>query len=671
METSKRCKPTAGAVLILAVVVLASQHAPRVFGADISDEKLKALIADLGNDDFEKRTQAEKELSSAGVAAQKALEAVKDSTDQQVKKSVNHLLGRLKYLALPEINYLDLLPQKSMLVIRATSFATLAQNSRKTALGRMIDSPALAPFKARLTEQLDKNQDLKKTLTDWDSRFNGQAAAAVIELDTGKRDGIKMAVMAEITDPDPEAVFNDLVTQLKLSENADKGDYNDVSYLRRKGDEGALALVGKHVVLTNNLATLKQVIDSFLAPGKFSASESYTRIKPSLGENPDVQVLVEVDAIIKTIAQMPLPFPVPLDDITSTLRIKNVKLFAMSSSANGDSFEDRLITVQNGTPDAAATATIPPPDVAPINAAALAPQSSVAFAAAYLDGSKVYTALQESLPAMNKLKDDATDPGTPQKPGLEEQIKQFETKFGVKVSDIGAAVKGEVALWVVPSFGLEPAPPDICTVITCADADKAAFLSETMGKVIAGLNDKPVIVDADYKNRKIHQLDMKTIQPNEKAVYAPAWVVDSNHLFIGSSTNVLQKLLSAIDGKAPGLALQADFMKALGTLKPEERKGSFLYVDLRSLLVTGASVAVPLLQMQSNDEELKKALAGLPDFTELFKDVPPILGSVLVEGEQSKVIVRAAVPPIPTAMAVLIGIGIFNNRDMLMQLLSK
>ncbi len=105
---------------------------------------------------------------------------------------------------------------------------------------------------------------MKKTLTDWESRFTGQSAVAVIELDTVKPDGIKMAVMAEITDADPEAVYNDLVTQLKLAENADKGDYNDVAYIQRKGDEGAVALVGKHLVLTNNIATLKLVIDSFL-----------------------------------------------------------------------------------------------------------------------------------------------------------------------------------------------------------------------------------------------------------------------------------------------------------------------------------------------------------------------------------------------------------------------
>ncbi len=106
-------------------------------------------------------------------------------------------------------------------------------------------------------------------------------------------------------------------------------------------------------------------------------------------------------------------------------------------------------------------------------------------------------------------------------------------------------------------------------------------------------------------------------------------------MFIGSSTNVISKSCSPrLRAKvAFGLALQADFMK--DPLERWKARGTQSYVrflvDLRSLLVTGASVAVPLLQMQSNDEELKKALAGLPDFTELFKDVPPILGSVVVE----------------------------------------
>jgi hypothetical protein len=659
-------------VLVIAALINGSRAHAVEAGADVSEEKIKSLVGDPGNEDFAKRQAAQKELGRIGAKAKAALEAVKESPDAQVKASATQLLGRLKFLDLGPVNYLDLLPQTSLIVARATNAASLADNSRKTALGKLIDSVAFAPLKEKVMEQLNKEPDTQKKVMNWLQRFNGQAAGAIMTFNPMQPGGTKMAAMAEITDPSPAAVYDDVLEATRIGDNGTPGVYSDVAYIQGAQDQGAIALLGKHLVLANNLAALKDVIDAFATPGKYAASDAYSKIKPGLGANPDLQMVIDLESLVKAVLQIPLPFPLPMEDILSVTHLKNIKAFALSSSAAGDSFEDRYVTVRNGPPDAAAAAMIPPADVVPLNIAAIAPQASVAFAASYVDGPKFYQGMLESFASMKKLQDAvAAFSGGAQQPDAEEKIKEFEAKFGVKVSDIAAAMKGEVAVWVVPAASILPAPPDFCIVVSSPDEDKAAFLSDALATVLNKLQGVPVIKELDYKNHKIRQIDMEALQAKQSSPYTPAWVADKNRVFIGSSVALLQKQLLANENKAPGLLVQAEFVKTLGSFAANERKGSFFYVDLKTLLTVGATIGVPVLQMNNPNEDLKKVLAGLPPFAELFKDVPPLVGSMIVEGDEEKVIVRAAVPPTVTLLGVLIGVTVYSNRGMMQELMDK
>jgi hypothetical protein len=633
-------------------------------GGGYTDEKIKAFIGDLGNEDFAKRQAAEKELIKAGDKAQKALEAAKESPDAQIKTTVQHLLGRLKFAGMAPVDYLDLLPPNSLLVLKASNFNTLAENAKKSALGKLLDSPGLEAFRQKLKDEVAKKPDTQKLVTDWAKRFNGQFAAAILDLNPMQND-VKMAAIAEITDPNPNDVYDEVVKAIHIGDNGQTGNYADVDYVEGAQQQGAAALIGKHLVLANNLGALKIVIDSFTTPGKFAASERFAKIKPSLGPKPDLLLTVDVEALVKTISQVPFPFP--LDDVLSTSGLKNMKFVGFSSAAAGDSFEDRFVQIMNGPPAGINAAYVPPAGVAPLNAAALAPQNSAAIIAGYVDGVKFHAGVMEYLAAMKKMRESAQAMGMPANDkDPETEIKAFEEKSGLKMADLAAMVKGEIAFWGNPAAEFL-SPPDIGAVITCESPEKAAALSDALVKLVNLGKDKPVVSDAPYKNRVIHLIDVAGLVPDapKNAPYTPAWTVDGNRIFLGSSGNVLQKQITAIDTKAPGLLTQQDFVKAIGNLSEEERKGSVLYVDMKTLLTMGASVGLPALQMQSKDEDLKKALAALPAPSELFKDIPPLLGASTVVGNESKSVLRAAVPPIPTLFLVLVGATLFNNRDAL------
>ena len=633
-------------------------------GAGYTDEKIKTLIGDLGNEDFAKRQAAEKELIKAGDKAQKALEAAKDSPDAQVKATVQHLLGRLKFAAMAPVDYLDLLPPSSILVLKATNFNTLADNAKKSALGKLLDSPSLEAFRQKFKAEVAKKPDTEKVVIDWAKRFNGQFAAAILELNPMQND-VKMAAIAEITDPDPNAVFDEVIKAIHITDNGQTGNFGDVDYIEGAQQQGAAALIGKHLVLANNLGALKIVINSFATPGKFAASERFTQIKPSLGTKPDLLLTVDVEALVKTISQVPFPFP--LDDVLATSGLKNMKFVGFSSAAAGDSFEDRFVQIMNGPPTGMNAAYVTPAGVAPLNAAALAPQNSAAIIAGYIDGVKLHAGMLEYLAAMKKMKESAQAMGMPANDkDPETEIKAFEEKSGLKMADLAATVKGEIAFWGNPGAEFL-SPPDIGGMITCESPEKAQALSDALVKIVNLGKDKPAVTDAPYKNRVIHLIDIAVLVPDapKNPPYSPAWAVDGNHIFLGSSGNVLQKQITAIDTKAPGLLTQQDFVKAIGNLSEEERKGSVLYVDMKTLLTMGANVGLPFLQMQSKDEDLKKALAALPAPSELFKDIPPLLGAWTINGNESKSVLRAAVPPIPTLFLALVGATMFNNREAL------
>jgi hypothetical protein len=646
----------------LALLIWVSSQAVRAEEAPVTPEKLDQLVKDLGNEDFAKRQKAEADLLKAGVKAQAALTKAAASTDAQVKATATKLLGKLKLNALGAVDYLEVLPGKTIIALQAKNIATTIESSKKTALGQMVLSQVLEGFRTQLQTAMDKQPDVKKQVMLWHERFKGQVAAGIWEMNLAQPDKMRMAVVAEVTDPEPQAVFDDFMKQTGMVEQVKAEMYKDVEIQQSVVGGGAVALAGKHFLFSNNGEAMRELIDGLMSPNGLGKSPKYLQIKPALGAKPDLIVTMDFKAYMKAVmAIAPMP---GFEDLMKSAGA-NADLIAMSSSTIGDTFEDRWIMSMDGPPTGMASIGIPPADApAPLNDLAAVPTNSVLASVGYMDGGKAQVEIVKYLDSLKKMMDGMKaqmPPGAEPMPDFPAIIKTFEEKAGLKVADILGNIKGSNGFYVV----LAPTPalvaPDIGLFITCVDAEKAKVVSAAMAKALNAYG-PGAVKELPVANRTIFQLDLAPlgvpVPPNFP--YLISWSVEGNRIFVGSSVQALRKQLSYIENKTPGLLTQPDFIKALGALSPEERKGGMFYVDMKTVLIEGGKVALPLLNAQIPDEQVKKTLAAVPPPQQMFKDVPPMLITSVFTGNQQQTIMRAPLPPLPTIFVLSVGAGMMQ-----------
>ncbi|HYF48324.1 MAG TPA: hypothetical protein VEJ63_02900 [Planctomycetota bacterium] len=649
---------------IIAVAAISASAAEP--SAEHTPEKIQQLVKQLGDENYDNRKNAEKELAKAGAKAKDALTAAANSNDAQVKATAKRLLGRLRFATLGTVNYLDILPQQSLILAKASNIGDTLKKGEATFLGKFILAKHFEPLRAKFQEEMANDPEGQKLFELWTSRFKGQVAGAVWELNImmGPQ-GIKAGAIAEITDGDPAAVYNEI---LELG-NAqfEKSLYNDVEIAEGPGGEGALALAGNHLIIGANGDSVKGIIDNLInaAPQGFSKSPTYQKAKPALGERSDAMLALDLGGFIANFAMM---MPPGFDDMMQSSGAKDMKLLAYNSAITGDSFEDRLVMVMEGKPSGFRAASQIPADApAPLEAFAAVPANAVAAQTGYMDGSKMGPALKDYFAALKKMSENQPGGGR-NAPDIAKVIAEFETKTGVKLDDVWANLKGNIAYWAVLGPPPSTTAPDLGAMLTCVDADKAKATATMLALALNKGTGKEAVKEVAYKTRTLYTVDLAAINPNmpkEFPYASPCFVVDGNRIFLASSSQSLQKQLNNIDAKAPGLLTHPEFVKAMGGLKPEERKGQIAYADLKSLLTLGGNVGLPLLAAQAPDEEFKKFLGTLPKPEELFKDMPPLILSSNDRGERTEMIIRAPFPPIPTLYAAVVGIAVMaQNRAM-------
>jgi len=272
-----------------------------------------------------------------------------------------------------------------------------------------------------------------------------------------------------------------------------------------------------------------------------------------------------------------------------------------------------------------------------------------------MDGSKLSGALKDYVEALKKIGDAKNEAmGQPASPDIAVVITQLEAATGVKFDDVLANMKGTVAYWVVLGPPPSVVAPDIGAMVTCVDAEKAKATAATLAAAVNKGTGKAAIKEVAWKTRTIYQLDIATLNPTMPKQFPytqPCFVADGNRVYIGSSSQSLQKHLNNVDAKAPGLLTNPDFVKAMGTLKPDERRGQIGYIDLKSLATLGGIIGLPLLTAQAPDEGFKEFLGTLPAPAELFKDMPPLIFSSNDRGDRQEMIIRAPLPPLPILVA--------------------
>ncbi|HYG74253.1 MAG TPA: hypothetical protein VEK08_04535 [Planctomycetota bacterium] len=651
-------------VLALGVIAALTLSSYAEEAAPLTEERLKQLVKELGDEDFAKRQNAEKELTRAGAKAEIVLKAAQASTDPQVKATAARLLGRLRLSTIGAIDYLEVMPASSIVAIQLKNLGTSLENAKKTAIGQIVLSKDLEPFRTQLDALLNQQPDKKKEALTWVERFKGQFAFAIWELQLmPPPEEVKLGALIEITDPNPRDVLDELIKKTGIFADGQKTtNHKDVEILHHPLGMGpSVALLGRHLIVANNIESVQKLVDGFLAPGGIAGSADFKKARPSLNANPEFVFAMDFQKYMK-FAQSMTPLP-GYDEMMKAAGV-TAKYMVMSSAVSGDSFEDRFVMVNSGPPAGLAAAGIPPADAPPPLAdVSLIPSNAVAAMVTYVDGAKLGPAFVEYMAGLKKIMDglkNQVPPPPVAPPDFTAVIKTFEEKSGLKLTEILALVKGSVGYYVVLAPGGAVAPPDIGMFLTCPDAEKAKAVNAAIAKGFSAYDNKNAIREIDTPARKIYQLDLAAlglpIQPNFP--YAPCWAIEGNHVFIASSIQALRKQLTYIDNKTPGLLTQPDFVKALGNIGAEERKGQIVYIDVKSLASFGATVGLPLLQTKIQDPVLKKNLATLPPPAQLFKDLPPLLTGAVTKGDLNVGVLRSPIPPFQSIFLLAFGAGL-------------
>jgi len=671
----KICLSSAMLLLVLACVPFSPVRAEET---PLTDEGMRLLIKDLGSDDFEKRQGAEKKLAAQGLKAEALLKAtVEATTDAQVRATAARLLGKLKLAGLSSVDYLTVFPAESVMFIQIRDVSKSIEKSKETAIGKLVLSPALEPFRKKLEEAINQKANEKKTFDTWFKRFNGQFGFAMWNF-SAMPDQMRLAALFQISDPNPQAVFDEFMAETGMAQLAQKGEsYRDVDiYQSPQGAGGMIALAGPHIILSVNRESLKTAIDNLLKPGGLAASPSFAKIRPSLGEKPELMLGMDYRTYMKQLLAM-MEVMGQADEAKAMEKVwssmgTELQHLIMASASNGDRYEDRIVMTMGSEPKGMMAASLVPADApAPLEDMAIVPANAVAAAVGYLNGKELQVGAKDYIAALgemvaaqrNKLPPDAQKA----QPDFTAEIKAFEDKIGMKMEEAFAGFKGSLGYYVVLSKDGLLAAPDLGMFMTFADKDAATKFSNVLRKALDNSGPVPIaaVREVEAPNRKLLQIDLNALgaalPPNFP--YMPVWVVENNRIFFASSVEALRKQLSYIDTKTPGLLTQADFVKAMGLLKPDERRGQVFYVNMKSLMTLGSTVALPFLQAAVPDEGLKKALAALPPPEELFKDMPPLLGTSVGKGAMFESVMRGPIPPIPGAMLIGVGAAFFGIQQ--------
>ena len=233
------------------------------------------------------------------------------------------------------------------------STKAIVDKFQDTAVAKTGNSKALEAVRAKFTEQMNQKPEVKEKLAAWSKRFSSQVAGGVWEANImammAGQGGIKAGIVAEITDPEPTKVYNELIQEMQF-DNAESGAYDDVAYLS-KPQGPAVGLAGQHLIFAANVESLKQLVDGFKAKTGVAATPAYKKLKTALGGtgNPDVIATLDYETFLKTFGAMMMAQP-GMDEILSSSGIKDIKQVCWASTITGDSFEDRFVSVMAGPP---------------------------------------------------------------------------------------------------------------------------------------------------------------------------------------------------------------------------------------------------------------------------------------------------------------------------------
>jgi len=668
-------------------------------------EQLKTWVQELGDQEFEKRNKARQKLLDAGTAALADIKAAQSSQDPEIRRAATEIAGKLQWLALPkDINYLKLFPDESLISLRFTAVDKTAVAMRQTAIARLLDGPDLKPIvdeiwkKAQAEGGPDGSANLEKVLK-FARQIKGQIAGSVWGLNFREPGGIGAALVVELPAEGAEKLYRDFLAESKLfagGTESNEGGLMVLSGPRPEGlppgfdiPTGAIALAGRHMILTPNLTSLKKIAAGLTQPeaGNLADATNFKKLNEHLGATPDMLLTVNMQAYLRFLGTTAGP---QAAEMLGKMGYDGLEWFAWSAAVKDGGFEERFVIMGNEKAGAAQKLwNMSWASGRPLKEKlALAPAEAVAVATNYVEGAAVFEFITGYLKQFAELQGGM---GAPM-PDLPQKLTELEGKLGLKFADLAGCVRGDAVAWAVltPEEGMQ-ALPDFGVSIECVDETQAKKLAESMytlldkaPAMLKGLAAAPAVPDGDPKpepkeepkpasgavkverDGRVYFTEssdsemVKGVPARQTLPYRLSWAAHGNRLLLASSAPYLNRRISQLEKNTPG-ADPARFLPA-GT-KTEEIKSLFA-VDIAALLEIGSKLGLPILAAQLEKEPLlQEKLAALAQKPGAFKTIPPLSVTAGVPKDGMTVsIIRGPVPYLPTAFLGGMGMGWMNAQ---------
>jgi hypothetical protein len=582
-----------------------------------TEAQIVQWVKDLGADKFETREKAEKLLISAGAPALAPVTAAIKGGDAEVVLRGQRVLDELQWAVRPDItDFAALAPADAFVLLQAPSVKGLADIARKqTAAGKLYDSPEAAPIKKAVAGFVIENARMtdaaQNTVATWVDVYGGPFGFAVLStvgpdvnvtlLGVNAEDKIK--AHAAFLERFPMGWGN-----AKIEQERYRGI--NISYPAPHTYD-ACALVKNVILRGSKPQAIRPLIDAVADEKKdrMSASPLYLQGLQKIGSAPLLSFFFNMKELKKQLLEK------SNHDMQQFMAMgfDTLKYGMIGLHVKDDLFEERLFAKLDGERKGLAKLL----SLANTTGAqaALCPPDALAFVTLPLKGREMFEQIIAMVLEESRMPREQFDA----------QMAPVEGLLGAKIPELLAGVDGEAALWVSRPAGEAIAPPDLTAVLSMKDAAAAAKLSDAVTKLIQNLVKEDGRSAADYKGRKLQWLLRKNI--GRDCPYDLCWCVDGARVLLGSSPEVVQRLLNRIDSKAPGLDSAADYKRLQALLKPDER-GGMVYINTAETFGWLHTFGVPAL-VQMLPEDKRGAFANLPkDGAAFFKSLPGMLLSL-------------------------------------------
>ena len=624
-----------------------------------SKNELQGLIKTLSSTDADERKRAETELANAGVFADEALKAAEAQATGAAKESIQRLLNRRRFAGLSDLDYASALPENSLACLHVPDIQLAIEKSKQTMFGKLVQRPAFDALRKKKWDEMrrDENGEFHQPPLEY---FKGQFAIALFQTAPGNIEkNAKLGVLLEMKGSDPQGEYLEWSGKL-LNSGGAIVEYKNIECLDAGPKKGAHARTGNHILFGSDADALHALIDTVLGGRGIGEAYEVKEIRKTLGSSPDGVLLVDVPGLVNQILISRAGEKKNPDDDLAEMLLEHLGYAGLSTTCQGDGFEERLVWLfPTGPGEIVAALTAPKGAPPPVEAFRLVPADAVAAAMGYVDGAKLEQAAINYYNEVRKLRGADKMPEANLSPVFA-GLRFIEKIFNLKPGELLGLIKGEAGAWVELKPGKDWTQAEIGAVLTAVDNKSAEELATILDKMNAS-QPPGVFTKNAYNKRWLRSVNSARNGETGKAL---TWAVDQNRVYFASSLAALKGQLDNLDLHLPGLYKREPLQKALGGFSAADRMGNAIYADMQTLLTRAAEMAIPqVLSDETSEKEVKDALSQLPPPMDLFKDFPPLLAMTVSKKDRGELIVHGPVPLIPLAAMVIMG----NSRKQLPQ----